>query len=373
MPVPTVITDLSTTASSNSPAGSDTPSMLDDIQRAHGAFIAQLAAGTGFTSSITVSGNLRAGSATQGQLGAREAGGTGQTASASFNNAVLDSSGNCGMTMLSGSASVGAVVFGDSGSATIGRFQYDHATDEASIWAAGAQRVAATSLGMSVTGKITSVLEGAGSGQTANTNNDNIVIDSDGSAGLSIMTGATSTGGVRFGRLANNAVGGVAYNHATDVITLVAGGVSVVSASGSAVDIPNATVTAGSFYAAGPAGFIWTSLGLGFTTGAGGTVTQATSKATAVTLDRNCGRITLNGAALAAGAVVSFTFTNNRITERSIINMSIRSGAATGGSYVVSSDNATAGSCRVTIRNLTAGSLSEALVLTFAVFDGSDS
>ncbi len=42
MPVPTVIGDLSTTAASNYPAGSDSPAMLDDVQRAHASFIAQL-------------------------------------------------------------------------------------------------------------------------------------------------------------------------------------------------------------------------------------------------------------------------------------------------------------------------------------------
>lgn len=42
MPIPTVITDLSTTAASNYPAGSESPAVLDDVQRAHAAFIAQL-------------------------------------------------------------------------------------------------------------------------------------------------------------------------------------------------------------------------------------------------------------------------------------------------------------------------------------------
>lgn len=46
MPVPTVITDLSTTAASNSPAGSDPPGPDgDNYFRAHAAFIAQLYAG----------------------------------------------------------------------------------------------------------------------------------------------------------------------------------------------------------------------------------------------------------------------------------------------------------------------------------------
>ena len=42
MPVPTLITELSTTIASNSPPGSESPSSLDDYQRAHAAFIAQL-------------------------------------------------------------------------------------------------------------------------------------------------------------------------------------------------------------------------------------------------------------------------------------------------------------------------------------------
>ncbi len=42
MPVPTLITDLSTTASANYPSGSDTPAILDDVQRAHASFIAKL-------------------------------------------------------------------------------------------------------------------------------------------------------------------------------------------------------------------------------------------------------------------------------------------------------------------------------------------
>lgn len=42
MPVPTVITDLSTTPASNYPAGTDSPSTLDDVQRTHASFIRQL-------------------------------------------------------------------------------------------------------------------------------------------------------------------------------------------------------------------------------------------------------------------------------------------------------------------------------------------
>ena len=54
MPVPTAITDLSTTAASNYPAGTDSPSTLDDVQRAHASFIAQLRDGSGFTAGALI-------------------------------------------------------------------------------------------------------------------------------------------------------------------------------------------------------------------------------------------------------------------------------------------------------------------------------
>ena len=54
MPVPTIITDLSQTASSNYPAGTDSPIVLDDVQRAHASFIAMLRDGKGFTNAVTL-------------------------------------------------------------------------------------------------------------------------------------------------------------------------------------------------------------------------------------------------------------------------------------------------------------------------------
>jgi hypothetical protein len=54
MAVPTVITDLSTTIASNVPAGSESPASLDDYQRAHAAFIAQLYAGTVAATTVIV-------------------------------------------------------------------------------------------------------------------------------------------------------------------------------------------------------------------------------------------------------------------------------------------------------------------------------
>lgn len=54
MPLPTVITDLSITAASNYPAGTDSPATLDDVQRAHAAFIAQTRDGNGSVPEIDI-------------------------------------------------------------------------------------------------------------------------------------------------------------------------------------------------------------------------------------------------------------------------------------------------------------------------------
>ena len=105
---------------------------------------------------------------------------------------------------------------------------------------------------------------------------------------------------------------------------------------------------------------------LGYATGAGGTVTQATSKATGVTLDKACGTITMNNAALNLLTIVSFTLTNSTIAATDVVVIQHDS-AGTLGAYTVSANTMAAGSCQITVRNNTAGSLSEAIVLRFAI------
>ena len=103
----------------------------------------------------------------------------------------------------------------------------------------------------------------------------------------------------------------------------------------------------------------------GYATGAGGTVTQATSKATGVTLSKSTGQITLDAAALAADTTVSFTLTNTVIEAGDILIMNHIS-AGTAGSYLLNAQSA-AGSASINVRNITTGSLSEAIVIAFAV------
>ena len=104
---------------------------------------------------------------------------------------------------------------------------------------------------------------------------------------------------------------------------------------------------------------------VGYATGSGGTVTQATSKATGVTLSKSTGQITLNAAALNLDTTVSFTLTNKVIEAGDILIVNHISGG-TAGSYLLNAQSA-AGSASINVRNITAGSLSEAIVIVFAV------
>lgn len=106
--------------------------------------------------------------------------------------------------------------------------------------------------------------------------------------------------------------------------------------------------------------------GVGYATGAGGTVTQLTSKSTGVTLSKPSGAITMNAAALAAATTVSFVLTNTFIAATDVVAVNIKSGG-TLGAYTVTVSAVAAGSCTISLRNESAGSLSEAVVLNFAV------
>lgn len=111
---------------------------------------------------------------------------------------------------------------------------------------------------------------------------------------------------------------------------------------------------------------------IGYGTGAGGAVTQATSKSTGVTLNTPTGQITTHGAALAAATEVSFTVTNSKVEANDIPVVAIKSGN-TAGAYTVTVDAVAAGSFQVTLGNVSAGSLSETLVLNFGLIRGSAS
>ena len=112
---------------------------------------------------------------------------------------------------------------------------------------------------------------------------------------------------------------------------------------------------------------------IGYSTAAQGTVTQLTDKSTGVTLNKSAGRITMNNAALAAGAAVSFVLTNSTISinDTIIVCVSSNTTGSAAGAYTTYVSYLAAGSALITLRNLTAAtSYSEAVIINFAIIHG---
>jgi hypothetical protein len=105
---------------------------------------------------------------------------------------------------------------------------------------------------------------------------------------------------------------------------------------------------------------------LGYTAEGQGTVTQATSKSTAVTLNKPAGQITMNNASLATATNVTFTFNNSFISANDILILNVGAGA-TSGAYNCWVSSLSAGAATVTLRNISGGSLSEAVAINFAL------
>jgi hypothetical protein len=144
----------------------------------------------------------------------------------------------------------------------------------------------------------------------------------------------------------------------------------VVAAASNNTFLARSTAGAGNFEAVDT-----TTTGLGFYTGAGGTVTQLTSKATPFTLNTMCGQITTAADSLAAATPVSATWTNSKIATTDVVIISHKSsGPSTGGTLGAYSFNVSCvvnGTATLTIRNLQPSVfLAEALVLSFVVIKG---
>jgi len=106
----------------------------------------------------------------------------------------------------------------------------------------------------------------------------------------------------------------------------------------------------------------------GYTAAAQGTVTQATSKSTAVTLNKSAGRITMNNAALAGNTAVTFNLNNSLISANDILILNVSAGSvADATTYTTYTSSLGAGVAAITLRNLTGTSQSEAVVINFAI------
>jgi len=105
--------------------------------------------------------------------------------------------------------------------------------------------------------------------------------------------------------------------------------------------------------------------GVGYATGAGGAVTQITSRTTGVTLNKTSGAITLFSAA-GTTAATTFTVTNSTVAATDVIILNQKSGTDL---YDLMVTAVAAGSFNITFRT-TGGSTTETPVFNFAVIKG---
>lgn len=110
------------------------------------------------------------------------------------------------------------------------------------------------------------------------------------------------------------------------------------------------------------------STGIGYKTTVGGAVTQITSRATGVTLDKLCGTITTDATSLAAAAEATFVVTNSKVVATDVVVVCVKSGGTTVGSTIAVVTAVAAGSFSITVTNLHASTAdTAALVINFAV------
>lgn len=223
-------------------------------------------------------------------------------------------------------------------------------------------------------GRVTSIANAASVGTVTSvvaTPGFGIQISTAGNANINPAFTITNTGVTRLsagtGIALSGSNGNVTISTATGAGTVTSVGVSsssltvsgspVVAAGTITIELPAniavASVTANS------------TLGLGYATGAGGTVTQITSRTTGVTLDKTTGAITLVSAAGSA-SYQTFTVTNSTVAATDVIIVNQKSGTD---KYIILVTAVAAGSFNITFAT-TGGTTTEQPVFNFAVIKG---
>ena len=114
--------------------------------------------------------------------------------------------------------------------------------------------------------------------------------------------------------------------------------------------------------------------GIGYATGAGGTVTQNTNKNQPVTLNKACGTITTSNSNLNAGAETVFALTSSAfdVDDGILVHLVSAAGAGIFTNYEVSAGiySGSGNAIYIKIKNNTAGALAEVLTISFVIIKG---
>ena len=107
--------------------------------------------------------------------------------------------------------------------------------------------------------------------------------------------------------------------------------------------------------------------GIGYTSGA--SVTQNTSKSTAVTINAISGKITMHNAALNNTTPVSFIVNNSTVTSSDVPVVSIAGGTSSN-DYIASVNSVQDGSFRIVVLHMSGGSLNDNVIINFVIIKG---
>lgn len=348
MPVPSVITDLSVIAASNSPAGSDSiGTSLDDYLRSVQAIIKrEQAQGAAIASSATtaIGGN------TDGNYlhitGTMTITSFGTVAAGISRTVVFD-----GVLTLTHSASL--ILPGGSNITTAAGDAAEFVSEGSGVWRCVAYVKAA--------GFGTAAYYNVGTGA-----NKIPVFDASGNfrqVGSDGITLAHFGGASYAARIQSIASTGVLFEATDDVESTF----HQLWLGGSSVGIKLLGTTY--FNLTSSSATVSQPIGLGYGTGAGGSVTQATSKGTAVTLNKPCGQITMNNASLAAGALVTFAVNSSLVAQYDVPVIALGN-VGTGATYEAWVSYVATGVFYITLKNNSGGALGEAVKINFSLLKG---
>ena len=112
---------------------------------------------------------------------------------------------------------------------------------------------------------------------------------------------------------------------------------------------------------------------LGYGAGAGGQVTQLTSKSTAVTLNKPSGTVITHNESLMAGELVSFEISNNTVNRKDTVSASIDQNTINQWVYSIERIAVDTGAIIVSVKNNYTSALSDNIIINFTVMKGSNS
>ena len=222
-----------------------------------------------------------------------------------------------------------------------------------------------------VSGTVTSVGVTPGDGIQVSgspvTTSGNINILNTGVTRLNAGTGISLSGSNGNVTVSTTVTGGTVTGVTVASTTLTVSGSPITTTGTITINLPTTitltgNITGGNLISTGRITSANATAGIGYATGAGGTVTQGTSRTTGVTINKLAGAITLFSAA-GTSAYTTFTVTNSTVAATDVIIVNQKSGTDKYESFVTA---VAAGSFAITFSD-TSGTTTEQPVFNFAV------